>query len=183
MRVHEAGFIAHRHRTTARARPAAAGERQARLAPTSAHEDRPLRLILEPGFSTAAGYRDFQARRGDGRRGATSRGSSPSPPTAAWIGTTFTIRVPLTLAIVRGYRSPRTGRPIAPSTTSSSPESPSERDAGCGACLDLRGQPGSTRLRDVLPRVGGPSEENAGLEHGGQQIGLVVDSCSVRARR
>ena len=65
-----------------------------------------FRLILEPGFSTAPEVTEFSGR-GVGmdvvRRNVEALRGVISIDSRAGIGTTITIRLPLTLAIIRGF--------------------------------------------------------------------------------
>ena len=65
-----------------------------------------FRLILEPGFSTASEVTEFSGR-GVGmdvvRRNVEALRGVISIESRAGIGTTITIRLPLTLAIIRGF--------------------------------------------------------------------------------
>jgi len=188
---HEAGFIAvqvqddgaglDRRRLVEQAKTRGYG------ADVEQYEDRDLyRLILDPGFSTADQVTEISGR-GVGmdvvRRNVEALRGSIAIDSHFGSGTTFTIRVPLTLAIVRGLSVGTDGQTyIVPlDNVIECLEFPRVDDtlaAGRGV-LDLRGQPlPYVRLRDVLLLGQAcPSEENVlVLEHGGQQIGLVVDS-------
>ena len=65
-----------------------------------------FRLILEPGFSTASEVTEFSGR-GVGmdvvRRNVEALRGVISIESRAGVGTTITIRLPLTLAIIRGF--------------------------------------------------------------------------------
>ena len=142
-----------------------------------------FRLILEPGFSTAEQvteisgrgvgmdvvHRNVEALRGsiviDSRQGA---------------GTAFTIRVPLTLSVIRGLSVAAEGQTyIVPlDHVVECIEFPRTQTSAARGVLDVRGQAlPFVRLRDVL--LLGNSRPQAEsvlvLEHRGQYVGLVVD--------
>ena len=144
-----------------------------------------FRLILEPGFSTASQVTEFSGR-GVGmdvvRRNVEALRGAISIDSRAGIGTTITIRLPLTLAIIRGFavgvdeetyimpldavieciEFPRDGR---------------EEFASRGV-INLRGQAlPYVRLRDCFRLGGQPTErENVlVLRYHDQRVGLVVD--------
>jgi len=144
-----------------------------------------FRLILEPGFSTAAKVTEYSGR-GVGmdvvRRNVEALRGAISIESRAGAGTTITIRLPLTLAIIRGFsvgvdaetyimpldavieciEFPRDGR---------------EEVASRGV-INLRGQAlPYIRLRDCFRLGGQPTErENVlVLRYHDQRVGLVVD--------
>ena len=144
-----------------------------------------FRLILEPGFSTAGGHRVLRPRRRHGRRAAQRRGAARrrSPSTSrAGAGTTITIRLPLTLAIIRGFSVGVDDEtyimPLdAVIECIEFPRDGSEDFASRGV-INLRGQAlPYLRLRDCFRCGGQPAErENVlVLRYHDQQVGLVVD--------
>jgi two-component system chemotaxis sensor kinase CheA len=188
---HEAGFIAvqvqddggglDRRRIVERARTLGYG------AEVEQYDDRALfRLILDPGFSTASQVTEISGR-GVGmdvvQRNVEALRGSIAIDSRLGSGTTFTIRVPLTLAVVRGLLVATDGQTyIVPlDHVVECLEFPRLSEAaGSGrGVLDLRGQPlPYVRLREVLLLgENRPEDENVlVLEHDGHQIGLVVDS-------
>ena len=144
------------------------------------------RLVLEPGFSTAREITDLSGR-GIGldvvRRNVERLRGSVGIESRQGEGTTITLRLPLTLAIIAGFavgvgsetyvipldtvveclELPRTGRPHAD---------------GRGV-LNVRGQAlPYLRLRDVFALPGSPKgrEQVVVVRHDGGHVGLAVDA-------
>jgi two-component system chemotaxis sensor kinase CheA len=144
-----------------------------------------FRLILEPGFSTASEVTEFSGR-GVGmdvvRRNVEALRGVISIESRAGIGTTITIRLPLTLAIIRGFAvgvdEETYIMPLdAVIECIELPRDGSEEFAGRGV-LNLRGQAlPYVRLRDCFRLGGQPTErENVlVLRYHDQRVGLVVD--------
>jgi two-component system chemotaxis sensor kinase CheA len=144
-----------------------------------------FRLILEPGFSTASQITEFSGR-GVGmdvvRRNVEALRGVISIESRAGIGTTITIRLPLTLAIIRGFAvgvdEETYIMPIdAVIECIELPRDGSEDFASRGV-INLRGQAlPYVRLRDCFRLGGQPTErENVlVLRYHDQRIGLVVD--------
>jgi two-component system chemotaxis sensor kinase CheA len=143
-----------------------------------------FRLILEPGFSTAVAVTEFSGR-GVGmdvvRRNVELLRGAISIESRAGAGTTITIRLPLTLAIIRGFSvgvdEETYVMPL--DTVIECIEFPA--DGGTMASrgvINLRGQAlPYLRLRDCF-RIGGrpPDRENVlVLRYHDQRVGLVVD--------
>ena len=144
-----------------------------------------FRLILEPGFSTAAEVTEFSGR-GVGmdvvRRNVEALRGVISIESRAGVGTTNTIRLPLTLAIIRGFAvgvdEETYIMPLdAVIECIEFPRDGSEEFAGRGV-INLRGQAlPYVRLRDCFRMGGQPTErENVlVLRYHDQRVGLVVD--------
>ena len=187
---HQAGFIAvqvqddgaglDRRRIVERARMLGYG------ADVEQRDNRDLfRLILEPGFSTASQVTEISGR-GVGmdvvRLNVEALRGSIAIDSRLGSGTTFTIHVPLTLAVVRGLSVATGGQTLVVPLDHvveclEFPRMPGA--AGARGVLDLRGQPlPYIRLRDVLQLAGDrPADENVVvIEHDNQQVGLVVDA-------
>jgi len=95
-------------------------------------------------------------------------------------GTTFTIRVPLTLSVIRGLSVAAEGQTyIVPlDHVVECIEFPRTQTSAARGVLDVRGQAlPFVRLRDVLLLGNSPppAESVLVLEHRGQYVGLVVD--------
>jgi two-component system, chemotaxis family, sensor kinase CheA len=144
-----------------------------------------FRLILEPGFSTASEVTEFSGR-GVGmdvvRRNVEALRGVISIESRAGVGTTITIRLPLTLAIIRGFAVGVDEETyIMPLDTVIEciefPRDGSDEFASRGV-INLRGQAlPYVRLRDCF-RLGGrpPERENVlVLRYRDQRVGLVVD--------
>jgi two-component system, chemotaxis family, sensor kinase CheA len=144
-----------------------------------------FRLILEPGFSTAAEVTEFSGR-GVGmdvvRRNVEALRGVISIDSRAGTGTTITIRLPLTLAIIRGFAvgvdEETYIMPLdAVIECIELPRDGSEDFASRGV-INLRGQAlPYVRLRDCFRLGGQPTErENVlVLRYHDQRVGLVVD--------
>jgi two-component system chemotaxis sensor kinase CheA len=144
-----------------------------------------FRLILEPGFSTASEVTEFSGR-GVGmdvvRRNVEALRGVISIDSRASLGTTITIRLPLTLAIIRGFAvgvdEETYIMPLdAVIECIEFPRDGSEEFASRGV-INLRGQAlPYVRLRDCFRMGGQPTErENVlVLRYHDQRVGLVVD--------
>ena len=144
-----------------------------------------FRLILEPGFSTASEVTEFSGR-GVGmdvvRRNVEALRGVISIESRAGVGTTITIRLPLTLAIIRGFAvgvdEETYIMPLdAVIECIEFPRDGSEAFASRGV-INLRGQAlPYVRLRDCFRLGGQPTErENVlVLRYHDQRVGLVVD--------
>jgi len=144
-----------------------------------------FRLILEPGFSTASEVTEYSGR-GVGmdvvRRNVEALRGAISIDSRAGAGTTITIRLPLTLAIIRGFAvgvdEETYIMPLdAVIECIEFPRDGSEEFAGRGV-INLRGQAlPYLRLRDCFRLSGQPTErENVlVLRYHDQRVGLVVD--------
>ena len=144
-----------------------------------------FRLILEPGFSTASEVTEYSGR-GVGmdvvRRNVEALRGAISIDSRAGVGTTITIRLPLTLAIIRGFAvgvdEETYIMPLdAVIECIEFPRDGSEEFAGRGV-INLRGQAlPYLRLRDCFRLSGQPTErENVlVLRYHDQRVGLVVD--------
>lgn len=144
-----------------------------------------FRLILEPGFSTASEVTEFSGR-GVGmdvvRRNVEALRGVISIESRAGVGTTITIRLPLTLAIIRGFavgvNEETYIMPLdAVIECIELPRDGSEEFASRGV-INLRGQAlPYVRLRDCFRLGGQPTErENVlVLRYHDQRVGLVVD--------
>jgi two-component system, chemotaxis family, sensor kinase CheA len=144
-----------------------------------------FRLILEPGFSTASAVTEFSGR-GVGmdvvRRNVEALRGVISIESRAGTGTTITIRLPLTLAIIRGFAvgvdEETYIMPLdAVIECIELPRDGSEEFASRGV-INLRGQAlPYVRLRDCFRLGGQPTErENVlVLRYHDQRVGLVVD--------
>ena len=144
-----------------------------------------FRLILEPGFSTASEVTEFSGR-GVGmdvvRRNVEALRGVISIESRAGVGTTITIRLPLTLAIIRGFAvgvdEETYIMPLdAVIECIELPRDGSEEFASRGV-INLRGQAlPYVRLRECFRLGGQPTErENVlVLRYHDQRVGLVVD--------
>jgi two-component system chemotaxis sensor kinase CheA len=144
-----------------------------------------FRMILEPGFSTAAEVTEFSGR-GVGmdvvRRNVEALRGVISIDSRAGVGTTITIRLPLTLAIIRGFAvgvdEETYIMPLdAVIECIEFPRDGSEDFASRGV-INLRGQAlPYVRLRECFRLGGQPTErENVlVLRYHDQRVGLVVD--------
>jgi two-component system chemotaxis sensor kinase CheA len=144
-----------------------------------------FRLILEPGFSTSSEVTEFSGR-GVGmdvvRRNVEALRGVISIESRAGVGTTITIRLPLTLAIIRGFAvgvdEETYIMPLdAVIECIEFPRDGSEAFASRGV-INLRGQAlPYVRLRDCFRMGGQPTErENVlVLRYHDQRVGLVVD--------
>ena len=142
-----------------------------------------FRLILEPGFSTAERVTEYSGR-GVGmdvvHRNVEALRGSIVIDSRQGAGTTFTIRVPLTLSVIRGLSVAAEGQTyIVPlDHVVECIEFPKTQTSAARGVLDVRGQAlPFVRLRDVLLLGNSPppAESVLVLEHRGQYVGLVVD--------
>jgi two-component system chemotaxis sensor kinase CheA len=148
-------------------------------------EDDLLRAVFEPGLSTAERVTEFSGR-GVGmdvvRRNVEALRGSVSLHSEEGQGTTVTIRVPLTLAIIQGFRVGAGGETFVLPLDSvvecldlPRDESTAGDEAGV---LNLRGKPlPYLRLRRRLRLPGPPAErENVVVvQHGNQVAGVAVE--------
>jgi two-component system chemotaxis sensor kinase CheA len=144
-----------------------------------------FRLILEPGFSTAPEVTEFSGR-GVGmdvvRRNVEALRGVISIDSRAGIGTTITIRLPLTLSIIRGFAvgvdEETYIMPLdAVIECIEFPRDGGEAFASRGV-INLRGQAlPYVRLRDCFRMGGQPTarENVLVLRYHDQRVGLVVD--------
>jgi two-component system chemotaxis sensor kinase CheA len=144
-----------------------------------------FRLILEPGFSTAPEVTEFSGR-GVGmdvvRRNVEALRGVISIDSRAGIGTTITIRLPLTLAIIRGFAVGVDEETYIMPLDAVIECIEFPRDGGAAfagrGVINLRGQAlPYVRLRDCFRMGGQPTErENVlVLRYHDQRVGLVVD--------
>jgi two-component system chemotaxis sensor kinase CheA len=143
------------------------------------------RLIFEPGFSTAETVTDLSGR-GVGmdvvRRYVDGLRGSIAIESRSGAGTSVTIRLPLTLAIIEGFAVGVGGEtyviPLdAVIECIDLPPGERRRTEGRGM-INLRGEAlPYLRLRDLFPAAGDPSprEKVVVVTHHGWQAGLVVD--------
>ncbi|MFP5393533.1 MAG: chemotaxis protein CheA, partial [Gammaproteobacteria bacterium] len=138
-------------------------------------------LVFEPGFSTAEQVTSLSGR-GVGmdvvKRNITALRGSVAIASAEGVGTTITVRLPLTLAIINGFQI-GVGRSVFVIPLDMVEE-----------CVEMRAQPGHdvTSLRgQVLPliRLGekfavrgerGTRQSIVVVKYAGQRAGVVVDS-------
>lgn len=143
------------------------------------------RLIFEPGFSTSERVTDL-AGRGVGldvvRRNVEALRGSVSVASEEGKGTTFTIRLPLTLAIIQGFAMKAAGETfVLPlETVLECLDLPKTRlQAGeLSGVLNLRGEAlPYLRLREALGLSGPPSgrEQVIVLQNGAGKCALAVD--------
>jgi len=144
-----------------------------------------FRLILEPGFSTASEVTEFSGR-GVGmdvvRRNVEQLRGAISIESRAGAGTTFTLRLPLTLAIIRGFgvgvEDETYVMPLDAVVECIEFPRANAADQTSRGVINLRGQAlPYLRLRDCF-RLGGerPERENVlVLRYHDQRVGLVVD--------
>jgi two-component system chemotaxis sensor kinase CheA len=144
------------------------------------------RLVFEPGLSTSEEVTEISGR-GVGmdvvRRNVEALRGSVDVDSAPGRGTTITMRLPLTLAIIQGFRV-SVGDEVYVLPLDAVAECLEMPHDGRGqpvaeGVLDLRGRPlPYLRLRDLF-RVGGqaPAQENVVvIEQGTTLVGLVVDA-------
>jgi two-component system chemotaxis sensor kinase CheA len=169
-----------------RARIAARARERGLLGPEEERADADLfRLIFEPGFSTAERVTELSGR-GVGmdvvKRNVEALRGTILVDTAPGQGTTFSLRLPLTLSIIEGF-SVGVGDEtyvIPLENVRECVELPrDERRPGRTGVFNLRGAPlPYLRLREHL-RLGGelPARENiVVIGHGRGQAGLAVDT-------
>jgi two-component system chemotaxis sensor kinase CheA len=146
------------------------------------------RMIFEPGFSTASSVTEVSGR-GVGldvvRRNVDALRGSVSVSSREGLGTTFTIRLPLSLAIVPGFAVETAGETyILPlDAVFECLELPQGelRGADGSFVLSLRGEPlPCRRLRRQFRLEGEPPSREyvVVVVHAGKRLGLVVDDLS-----
>jgi two-component system chemotaxis sensor kinase CheA len=144
------------------------------------------RVLFEPGFSTADRITDISGR-GVGmdvvRKNVEALRGSVAIESELGKGTTVTIRVPLTLAIIQGFKVGIADEMyILPlEAVVECLELPGSESASPHACgvVNLRGRPlPYLRLRDHFSLAGErPARENVVVvQHGAQTAGVVVDA-------
>ncbi|RKH26872.1 chemotaxis protein CheA [Corallococcus sp. AB030] len=161
-------------------------------APERLRDDELLRLIFEPGFSTATEVTELSGR-GVGmdvvRRDIEALRGSVSIQSQEGQGTTLTLRLPLTLAVIQGFAMGVGDQvyvvPIE--GVQECMEVPAnERTLESSGVLSLRGQPlPFLRLRQVFSLGGStPARENVVvLRHPDGVIGLAVDELQGEGQR
>jgi two-component system chemotaxis sensor kinase CheA len=140
-----------------------------------------FKLIFEPGFSTAQQVTDLSGR-GVGmdvvKRNIEALRGSVAVSSQPGAGTTVTVRLPLTLAIIDGFQV-GVGRAVFVLPLDVVDECVAYTAVAGHSYTDLRGQVlPFIRLRELfgLPGTAGPRENIVVVRHGGQRIGLVVDT-------
>jgi two-component system chemotaxis sensor kinase CheA len=140
-----------------------------------------FKLIFEPGFSTAEQVTDLSGR-GVGmdvvKRNIEALRGSVAVSSQPGAGTTVTVRLPLTLAIIDGFQV-GVGRAVFVLPLDVVDECVAYTAVAGHSYTDLRGQVlPFIRLRELfgLPGTAGPRENIVVVRHGGQRIGLVVDT-------
>jgi two-component system chemotaxis sensor kinase CheA len=151
---------------------------------TRLSDDDLARIVFEPGFSTAERVTEISGR-GVGmdvvRRNVEALRGSVTIDSEPGRGTTVTIRVPLTLAIVQGFKVGVGGEVyILPlESVVECVDLPPSEPGGAVGVLSLRGKPlPYLRLRDHFA-VGGarpPRENVVVVQHGEQVAGIAVDA-------
>jgi two-component system chemotaxis sensor kinase CheA len=141
-------------------------------------------LIFEPGFSTSEQVTDVSGR-GVGmdvvRRNVEALRGSVAVASEPGRGTTITLRFPLTLAIIQGFRvSVSDVVYIVPlDSVAECMELPAGAERGRCGVLDVRGQPlPFLRLREQFGLPGEPPgrENVVVVQHAGASVGLAVDA-------
>ncbi|NOJ92634.1 chemotaxis protein CheA [Corallococcus sp. CA049B] len=161
-------------------------------APERLRDDELLRLIFEPGFSTATEVTELSGR-GVGmdvvRRDIEALRGSVSIQSQEGQGTTLTLRLPLTLAVIQGFAM-GVGDQVYVVPIEGVQECmvvpAQERTAEASGVLSLRGQPlPYLRLRQVFCLGGStPARENVVvLKHPDGVIGLAVDELQGEGQR
>ena len=138
-------------------------------------------LVFEPGFSTADQVTNLSGR-GVGmdvvKRNITALRGSVNIASEAGLGTTVTVRLPLTLAIINGFQV-GVGKAVFVMPLDMVDECVEfSSDAGHDY-TNLRGQVlPFIRLRDLFEVDGepGPRQNIVVVKHAGQKFGLVVDT-------
>jgi len=138
-------------------------------------------LVFEPGFSTAEQVTNLSGR-GVGmdvvKRNITALRGSVHIASEAGVGTTVTVRLPLTLAIINGFQV-GVGKAVFVMPLDMVDECVEfSSDAGHDY-TNLRGQVlPFIRLRDLFEVAGepGPRQNIVVVKHAGQKFGLVVDT-------
>jgi two-component system chemotaxis sensor kinase CheA len=138
-------------------------------------------LIFEPGFSTAEQVTNLSGR-GVGldvvKRNITALRGTVELSSAAGVGTTVTVRLPLTLAIIDGFLV-GVGKAVFAIPLDMIEECIAFSAEPGHDYTNLRGQVlPFVRLRELFGIAGGPTraENIVVLKHGDQQAGLVVDT-------
>jgi two-component system, chemotaxis family, sensor kinase CheA len=159
--------------------------REMKLAVAESQEDPELyALIFEPGFSTAAAVTGVSGR-GVGMdvvmKSVKALRGTISIASTVGSGTTFTIRLPLTIAIIDGFAVTAANEtyvvPLEHVTTCL--ELPAAAAAAKGSVIDVLGAPVPFfRLRDVfnLGRTTRQRESIVLLERDNARVGLAVDA-------
>jgi two-component system chemotaxis sensor kinase CheA len=161
--------------------------RQRGFVPAGAHppEDELLRLLFEPGFTTTSEVTEYSGR-GVGldavRKNVESLRGSISVRSEAGRGATFTIRLPLTVAIVRGFAVVVEGETLVIPLENvveclALPGGPKGASSATGI-LNHRGKPlPFVRLRDRLGlrAPDGARENVVVVQHEDLQAGIAVD--------
>ncbi|OWW21908.1 chemotaxis protein CheA [Noviherbaspirillum denitrificans] len=139
------------------------------------------KLIFEPGFSTADQISNLSGR-GVGldvvKRNITALRGTVGVQTAEGVGTTVTIRLPLTLAIIDGFLV-EVGKSVFAIPLDMIEECVAYSAEPGHDYTNLRGQVlPFIRLRDLFDVEGAPSkrENIVVLKHAGRKAGLVVDT-------
>jgi two-component system chemotaxis sensor kinase CheA len=141
-------------------------------------------LIFEPGFSTSEQVTDVSGR-GVGmdvvRRNVEALRGSVTVASEPGRGTTITLRFPLTLAIIQGFRVSVCGVVyILPlDTVEECMELPKSAERGRCGVLEVRGKPlPFLRLREQFGLAGTiPERENVVVvQYAGASVGLAVDA-------
>jgi len=180
VRVEDDGAGLDRERIRARARAVGL------LGPEEEREDAALyQLIFAPGFSTAERVTELSGR-GIGldvvRRNLEMLRGSISLETKAGVGTTFSLRLPLTLSIIEGFSvavGPETYVLPLESVLECVDLPETERRPGPTGMLNLRGHAlPYLRLREHFEVEGPPPsrESVVVISHGQGQAGLAVDT-------
>jgi len=138
-------------------------------------------LVFEPGFSTAEQVTNLSGR-GVGmdvvKRNITALRGSIAIASTPGRGTTVTVRLPLTLALINGFQV-GVGSSVFVVPLDMVDECIEFRDDGSRDYLDLRGKVlPFIRLRALFD-IGGsppPRQNIVIVRHAGQQVGLVVDT-------
>jgi two-component system chemotaxis sensor kinase CheA len=143
-----------------------------------------LRLVFVPGLSTSAAVTEVSGR-GVGmdvvRRNVEALRGSVGIASVAGRGTTFTLRLPLTLAIVQGFRVRVAGEvhlvPLEAVEECAAVPRDALREGAAVGVLTLRGAPlPALRLRARFGAAGAVGAENVlVVRHGALRAGLVVD--------
>ncbi|MED5621996.1 chemotaxis protein CheA [Ideonella sp. BN130291] len=138
-------------------------------------------LVFEPGFSTAEKITNLSGR-GVGmdvvKRNITALRGSVSIASRAGEGTTVTVRLPLTLAIIDGFQV-GVGRSVFVLPLDMVEECLAFRNDPDRDYTDLRGEVLPViRLRELFGVQGpsGPRENLVVVKHAGQKAGLMVDA-------
>jgi two-component system chemotaxis sensor kinase CheA len=138
-------------------------------------------LIFEPGFSTAEQVTNLSGR-GVGmdvvKRNIVALRGSVEMSSSEGVGTTVTVRLPLTLAIINGFQV-GVGKSVFVIPMDMVEECIEFREQpGCD-WVDLRGQPlPYVRLRERFGLAGAPARRQSivVVRYGSRRAGLVVDS-------